>query len=279
MLQPAGRLALLVLCATWIRVAIAKTSNAPDAPHPPISRMDSRQQVLVRDAAGHSAIVRRLRIRRSPPTGSRTSFSRCARGKLELRAAGRNERDFPFACLDETGNRLGPDDFVAGYTSVYAYGRQRRSTVELDHQRQPASARASSSGVAGPGELKFAASTTSAWISATDAWHCAGTWSGLGQRASAIPCVPTLRGRRRRKLPAAQDPAELVELESELPDTPNRTWLSNDTRDRNITEQMWINYYAEARRREIGSAAAQRRVRRASTPTTARSFTRPRIRG
>src|SRR6185437_2024111 len=28
---------------------------------------------------------------------------------------------FPFACLDDQGNRLGADSFVAGYTQVYAF--------------------------------------------------------------------------------------------------------------------------------------------------------------
>ena len=32
-----------------------------------------------------------------------------------------NELDFPFGCFDEANNRLGPDDFVAGYTSIYVY--------------------------------------------------------------------------------------------------------------------------------------------------------------
>ena len=30
--------------------------------------------------------------------------------------------DFPFVCLDDNKNMLGPDDFVSGYTQIFVYG-------------------------------------------------------------------------------------------------------------------------------------------------------------
>lgn len=45
-------------------------------------------------------------------------FAACA-GRLQPAEPG--EDGLPFGCFDEAGNRLGPDDFVPGYLSLYSY--------------------------------------------------------------------------------------------------------------------------------------------------------------
>lgn len=56
-------------------------------------------------------------------------FALCA-GELGFEAP-TSEADFPLVCRDASGKALGPDDFVAGYSSIYLYDGYKNQNPEL----------------------------------------------------------------------------------------------------------------------------------------------------
>src|SRR5262249_39585005 len=54
----------------------------------------------------------------SPPYGLAYVFFFVCAGHLDKAPAG---QEFPIGCFSRSGDQLGPDDFVAGYTAIYAY--------------------------------------------------------------------------------------------------------------------------------------------------------------
>lgn len=62
----------------------------------------------------------------STPYGLSYVFFAACPGKLGPPKPGKEaESGLPVGCYDENGDALGPDDFVAGYTSIYAYDELR----------------------------------------------------------------------------------------------------------------------------------------------------------
>jgi hypothetical protein len=192
-----------------------------------------------------------------PPTSDETQpraryglayvfFAVCA-GKLEF-AIGPSERDFPFACRDESGNRLGPDAFVAGYTAVYAYATITNANPPVlgaffkDQEVGPGCEDPQDPGAC----LKFRCKNDECLdlrcVRGTDGMcrNLEQEWSQVP--CGQIPCVPRCEDDGEDSCPAHKIRPKLVDSESELPGYPEL-----DTADpgRSITEQMWINYYVE----------------------------------
>jgi hypothetical protein len=143
-------------------------------------------------------------------------FAACA-GELQLMSGGRGE-SFPLVCLGSNGERLGADDFVAGYSAVYAYDEFRNTNPAIDGFQ-----------VAGvdvePGCIDE---------------QCLGAPVLRGAEcAEGAPTIPSCERDGSDVCPEHQirplvDPA-VVELDA----------VTASTRDRRMTEQMWINYYVD----------------------------------
>jgi hypothetical protein len=147
---------------------------------------------------------------------------------------GQNERDFPFVCRDEQGNRLGPDDFVAGYTAVYAF-----EPLPDDGTGKPESEREIRNN--NPPTLGFLLDEVEA------SERCIGDecrdlrdrWGNFDCDRSPTQCVPSCEDDGDESCPPHKIRPLLAEGFAE------EDVVSNATRGRSITEQMWINYYAE----------------------------------
>lgn len=69
--------------------------------------------------------------KKQPPYGLAYVFFVACAGKVQPNLnAGANE--FPIQCLSSTGDVLGPDDFVVGYLSVYAYENFQNANPKLN---------------------------------------------------------------------------------------------------------------------------------------------------
>jgi hypothetical protein len=63
-------------------------------------------------------------------------FNVACAGKLELlpiSPGNQNPQAVPIGCFDSSGNQLGPDDWVLGYTRVYAYDTLTNNNPIIDH--------------------------------------------------------------------------------------------------------------------------------------------------
>jgi hypothetical protein len=205
----------------------------PDPPNPPEQpRCDNKFSFTMPETI----------LNRPPPSDptqpryglSYVFFAVCA-GKLELRPV-EHERDFPIACLDESGNRLGPDDFVAGYTAVYAFDLLADDGVRTPEQRVIRNGNPAIDGF-------FFKDNEVTHRCLEDDCLNAPYWNGLP--CGQVPCVPACEDDGDETCPPHKIRPKLVQSEAELAAYPEQDLVSNATRGRNITEQMWINYYAE----------------------------------
>jgi hypothetical protein len=200
-----------------------------------------------------------------PPYGlSYVFFAVCA-GRIDF-VQQTSERDFPIGCFDENNNRLGPDDFVAGYTSIYAYDQ-----LGVDEQGNPVPLYTNANPPVLGFFVKDAPAATSCvspgapvdpagppvCLTAPDLWqhlYCDDEEDPTPPDPNdpdappdniAVPCVPPCEDDGDDTCPAVKIRPKIVPDEAALPGYPEPDVLSNLTRDRDITEQMWINYYAE----------------------------------
>lgn len=207
---------------------------SPDPPAPGLSTCDNKLQITLSPT-----------ITDRPPSLDPTQppygltyvfFAVCAGTISDVPQA--NERDFPFGCLDDNGNRLGADDFVAGYTSLYAYNdpliadtNENPPLSGFFFKDKPVMTRCL-------GEQCL--STPSEWKDETKL-HCDDA-PDPGNGSLAVPCVAPCEDDGEDSCPAHKFRPELAKP---LADFPEPDVVSNLTRGRNIREQMWINYYAE----------------------------------
>jgi hypothetical protein len=175
-----------------------------------------------------------------PPYGLAYVFFAVCAGRLDF-VQQAEARDFPIGCFDANNNRLGPDDFVAGYTSIYAYDGELNGRP-ITNGNPPLS------GFIFKGKP------------ASELQRCLGdeclsipeTWSNLhcedasdptpGDGSLAVPCVAPCEDDGDESCPSHEFRPEIV---GSLSSYPEKDLISNATRGRDITEQMWINYYAE----------------------------------
>jgi hypothetical protein len=71
----------------------------------------------------------------TPPYGLAIAFTVACTGHLELLEPDPNNaspQQMPVGCFDDAHNRLGPDDFVIGYTRTYVYNDRTNSNPVLD---------------------------------------------------------------------------------------------------------------------------------------------------
>lgn len=67
----------------------------------------------------------------SAPYGLAILFNVACTGRVKIEAPSDNPQDIPIGCYDDAGNKLGPDEFVIGFTRVYAYADITNSNPEL----------------------------------------------------------------------------------------------------------------------------------------------------
>ncbi len=65
------------------------------------------------------------------PYGLAIIFNIACAGRVKLEAPGDNPQSVPLGCYDDAGNKLGPDDYVIGFTRVYAYESITNANPEL----------------------------------------------------------------------------------------------------------------------------------------------------
>jgi hypothetical protein len=173
-----------------------------------------------------------------PPYGLAYVFFAVCAGELRFLEASElsEQRDFPIGCFDRN-NRLGPDNFVAGYTSIYAY--------DGDLNGQPIT-----NGNPPISGFIFKDKPVSTFCLGDECLSIPDTWSNLhcddapdpGDGSLPAPCVPPCEDDGDESCPSHKFRPVLV---GELSTYPEKDVISNATRGRDITEQMWINYYAE----------------------------------
>ena len=206
-------------------------------------------------------------------------FAACAGTLKLLTEPPQNERDFPFGCFDESGTRLGSDDFVAGYTSIYVYKPELGITnsnpplSSFIFDDQPVAQRClgdecltipeswtDGTKLRCPGESDAADAGSDA-ASAADAGPVdAGAGdagpddagpgdAGPGDASSGarleVPCVAPCEDDGDESCPGHKFRPELLLPPEGLAKYAEPDVLSRDTRGRDITEQMWIDYYVE----------------------------------
>jgi hypothetical protein len=66
------------------------------------------------------------------PYGLGIVFNIACAGRVKLESASGNPQDVPLGCYDEAGHRLGADDFVIGFTRVYAYDDHANANPVID---------------------------------------------------------------------------------------------------------------------------------------------------
>jgi hypothetical protein len=78
------------------------------------------------------------------------AFAVACAGHVEYRppARGASPDAVPFACLDDAGNALGPDDFVFTYATVYAFADRTNDNPAIDHLTYAGSAVDPAAGIA-----------------------------------------------------------------------------------------------------------------------------------
>ena len=166
-----------------------------------------------------------------PPYGLSFVFYAICAGTLG-EVPGATEREFKLGCFDGQGNRLGSDDFVAGYSAIYAYGDTLVNGREITNNNPP---------VLG---FFFKDSEVTQRCLGDECLNLP-DWSSFDCDSGVVPCVDTCEHDGDESCPPHKIRPKLVESESDLPAYPEEDVVSNATRERNIREQMWINYYTE----------------------------------
>lgn len=70
--------------------------------------------------------------RGTAPYGEAVVFSMACTGHIEAVAATAQPEAVPFGCFDEQHNRLGADDWVFAYTTIFAYDNQKNENPTID---------------------------------------------------------------------------------------------------------------------------------------------------
>ena len=154
-----------------------------------------------------------------PPYGIAYVFFALCAGELGFADPGSGESAFPILCLDADRNALGPNHFVAGYSTVFSYDRFANQNPVL-------------TGFEFNGEPMPAAQIcigTECQDKVFPEFEC-----GAG------PCVDTCADDGDREECDGTEFRPIVDRESAELDE-----VSLQTRGRRLGEQMWINYYVD----------------------------------
>jgi len=146
-----------------------------------------------------------------------TFFAVCA-GRLVLDPAVAAERAFPILCLDESGEPLGASDYVAGYSSLYAFEDFDNANPEI-------------TGFVFNGE-----SVSPSCIGA----DCLDAPMAIEEcSADAVATVPVCPHDDPDDCPGYAAFPRVAESSIEIDE------VTNATRDRTLREQMWIRYFVD----------------------------------
>ena len=135
----------------------------------------------------------------------------------------------PFACKDDAGNLLGSDDFVAGYTAIYSYeqfSNKNPVITGFEFNGQPVDPKDVCLGDACP-------AVASAPPPASDAIDCT-------DPEQAFRCVPTCSDDGKSPCHGYAIKPVVAQADNQEQDSVSAQQLG-----RNVTEQMWINYYTD----------------------------------
>jgi hypothetical protein len=185
---------------------------------------------------------------RQPPYGlSYVFFAACA-GTLDVAVGGQG---FPLKCEDASGNALGSDEFVAGYTAIYTYDSYRNGNPivrGLSLDGKPLSGGCVDSGSAAAAEsedlgalLGRAAEGASSGSAASPPVVCDSSLNPDPQDEPdcTLPGAPCI---------TAPPPGSFYREDFEIRPEVYRASIEDDeitkdAYDRDYEEQMWINYY------------------------------------
>jgi hypothetical protein len=142
-------------------------------------------------------------------------FAACA-GKLGPAPSGQS-LTFPIGCYDADGNPLGSDDFVAGYTSIYAYQKYTNKNPEVD-------------GFMFDGKKSTPDCVGRACLTAAPASGTCGTAGALCVSSCAADGDKSCSGHAIAPIvPRSSAESDSVEV----------------AQGQNLEEQMWIDYYVD----------------------------------
>jgi hypothetical protein len=163
-----------------------------------------------------------------PPYGISYVFFLLCAGELRPAASG-GELTFPIACLDESGNALGPDDFVAGYSIVFAYeGFQNANPIITGFEFRGT-------------DVTSTSCIDDACLDCIDG-TCPGDEPFNPNVCGNVPCVDRCEDDGDVEKCQATPFKPIVDTSSAGIEIDA---ISAQTRGENLTEQMWINYYVE----------------------------------
>lgn len=151
-----------------------------------------------------------------PPYGLAYVFFAACAGKLGPAPSGQS-LTFPIGCYDTHGRALGPNDFVAGYTAIYAYQKYTNQNPEVDG-------------------FNFDSKQTKPDCigrACLTAKPSAGTCGSTG-----IPCISSCAANGASSC-RGYSIAPIVPRSSAEPDS------VQVAQGQNIQEQMWIDYYVD----------------------------------
>lgn len=66
------------------------------------------------------------------PYGIAIIFNIACAGRVKIEEPGNNPQSVPLGCYDDSGNKLGPDDYVIGFTRVYVYEDRTNTNPVID---------------------------------------------------------------------------------------------------------------------------------------------------
>lgn len=167
---------------------------------------------------------------KNPPYGLTYVFFAACAGELTLLPASGEGTAFPVGCKDSTGKLLGADDFVAGYTSIYSFeGISNENPVIKGFEFRGAPVPEGSFCI-GDDCLKIDGSEPATDIDCDDP-------------AQSSLCVPACAEDGDASCPAY---ALRPTIDKNDPANQDQDDVSVASLGRDVGEQMWINYYADA---------------------------------
>jgi hypothetical protein len=166
-----------------------------------------------------AAEIEALKAQGNTPYGLSYVFYAVCGGDIKQAAPGQTKNGLPLACFDkQTGEQLGDDDFVIGYTPIYTYDAFSNKNPVIDGLTFEG---ARSMNVACSDKTPCAAGTT------------------CGSQGVCIPVVPYCTERKQADCPTYEikpvmSPDKNVELDSAAPP---------DSSGRTPEEVIWVAYY------------------------------------
>jgi hypothetical protein len=170
--------------------------------------------------------------RRPPPSQARNApygiayvfFAACAGTLTPLQGA--DATAFPIGCKDDKGNLLGSDDFVAGYASVYSFASFSNNNPVISGFSFNGKPLSPEQFCQGDACLAQAGSTVPPTVT------CDPTSDAL--------CLPTCAADGDSSCTAYSVKPTLVQTDNQELDSVSAKLVGRD-----VTEQMWINYYTD----------------------------------